>query len=255
MTIKTTVRAAAIALLVTTFANAQTTQIRIDLEATGPVALAPSWAQFSSTSNPLVQGGATATAGLELLAELGDPTSLIGERGGQQISGPLGTPGGPSSGSTVVTVNNTDNWFNYGSMILPSNDWFVGTGAQVPELDISSLLNGSVSSLTLTFNQIYDAGTEEEDFNFAAPPTAFGFATGTSSPPGGNPDTVTTISLVDTSGNPFTQFANATDVSSLATNGGTLATVTLTAVPEPNAGVLALFCLGGFAAVARRRRR
>lgn len=229
------------------------TQIRIDVEATGPVALAPSWAQFSSVSNPLVQGGATASAGLELLAELGNPTDLIAERGGMQIFGPLGTPGGPSSGSTVVSVNNTDNWFNYGSMILPSNDWFVGTGAQVPELNIASLLNGSANSLSLTFSQIYDAGTEEEDFDFAAPPGGFGFAGINSNPPGGNPDSINTISLIDSSGNPFEQFANANgDISSLAINGGSVATVTLTVVPEPGS-LVGLLAIGGLGMLRRRR--
>jgi len=231
------------------------TQIRIDVSAPGSVALAPSWVQFSSTSNAVVQGGATASAGLELLAELGDTSGLIAERGGQQVSGPLGTPGGPTSNSTVVTVNDSDNFFNFAAMILPSNDWFVGTGAQVPELDISSLLFGAAagSSLSLDFTQFYDAGTEE-DFNFAAPPGAFGFADpALSSPPGGNPDTLSTISLVDTSGNPFSQLANANgDISSLATNGNSVATVTLTVVPEPGS-LVGLLAIGGLGMLRRRR--
>ena len=234
-------------------ASAQTTQIRIDVEAPGAVAIAPSWGQFSATSNPLVAGGATATAGLELLAELGNPADLIGERGGMQLFGPLGGLTGNSSDSTVVSVNNTDNWFNYAAMILPSNDWFVGTGAQVPELDVSSLLGGAVgTSLNLVFTQVYDAGTEAEDFATAAPPGTFGFAAST--PPAGAADPIDTIRLVDLSGaNPFEAFANApADVSALDFRGQTVATVTLTVVPEPGS-LVGLLVIGGFGMLRRRR--
>ena len=232
------------------------TQIRIDVEAPGSVALAPSWVQFSSTSNAVVQGGATASAGLELLAELGDTSGLIGERGGQQISGPLGTPGGPTSNSTVVTVNDSDNWFNFAAMILPSNDWFVGTGGVVPELDITSLLFGATTgtSVSLNFTDFYDAGTEEEDFNFAAPPGSFGLADPTlSSPPGGNPDSINTVRLISGAGNPFSELANPFgDISSLATNGNPVATVTLTVVPEPGS-LVGLLAIGGLGMLRRRR--
>lgn len=231
----------------------QAALIEISLESTGPMALAPSWAQFSSTPDPVVQGGATASAGLELLAELGDPSLLIGERGGQTLFGP--TLAGAVN-TTVVPVANTDNYFNFAAMILPSNDWFVGTGGQVPVVDITPLLNGGFGdSLTITFFDIYDAGTEQEDFNTAAPPGAFGFADpALSAPPAGDPDDISTIHLVDTSGNPFEDLANPfADVSSLAINGGAVATVTLTYVPEPTSGVLV--GLAGLALIGRRQRK
>ena len=190
-----------------------------------------------------------ASAGIESLAEDGGTAALIGERGGLQLFGP--TFAGQTN-MTVVDVSVTDNFFDFAAMVLPSNDFFVATGGVVDPLDITKLLNGSVSSLTLVFNRMYDAGTELEDFDFVAGGGLAGVA-GQSGPNQGGAQGAN-ISLVDNGSNPFASFANAggVDVSALdPSSNGPLASITLTVVPEPSSALLlGLGALGVF----RRRR-
>lgn len=190
-----------------------------------------------------------ASAGIESLAEDGGTAALIGERGGLQLFGP--TFAGQTS-MTVVEVSATENFFDFAAMILPSNDFFVATGGVVGPLDITSLLNGSASSLTLVFNRMYDAGTEVEDFDFVAGGGLAGVA-GQSGPNQGAAQGAN-ISLVDDGSNPFASFANAggVDIAALdpATN-GPLASITLTVVPEPSS--VLLLGLGALGVFRRRR--
>lgn len=216
---------------------------------------APAFGQFTTdNSNPIVTGGAMASPGLELLAELGNGGTLATERGGGNanlFSGPI--PAGASR-SFTFDVDASTPYFNFASMLLPSNDWFIGTGGLVPTINVSSLLNGTATALPdIVFNNLYDAGTEEEDFNFAAPPGAFlGIM---NNPPGGTP-TMDGISLVDLdNGNPFLNFANipsGADLSAFDPTGGPIGTLSLTVVPEPSSSLLAGLAL--VAGLARRRR-
>lgn len=227
--------------------------VEITFSAGPNTAFAPSFGQFSSSPNDLISGGATASSGLELLAELGDPSMLISERGGGS-----NLFGGPTlfgaTNSTIIDVDASTPWFNFAAMVLPSNDWFVATGGLVDPINISSILGGSGDVISVSFNDFYDAGTELEDFNFAAPPGAFipGF---TNMPPGGT-DQNGTIGLVDFSGgNPFEDFANIPagfDVSAFDPTGGPVGTLTFRAVPEPSSTLLT--GLAFLATLARRRR-
>lgn len=258
-------RALSIATLVllTSFAHAQT-QIQVTIETAGNLGLAPTFASFSDGSFDLFNVGSAASAGLELSAETGNPSAFVAPVGvnagpifGNNPSPPIFTPNGGSN-SAIFTVDAGNNQFNFVNMILPSNDWFVGNSSSI---DVSSLLSGPAgSSITMSFGTVYDAGTELEDFTNGPGNPILAGITGLTFPAGTDqPDTplLGQGGVVSVVSNPdFSLFANApAGLDNSLVNFDNIVTVTLTTVPEPNAGVLALFCLGGFAAMARRRRR
>jgi len=237
------------------------TQIQVDVTTTGPVALAPFFGAFHDGSYSVFTSGGMASPGLELLAELGDPSVLVG--GAPTGVGAFGfAPGGPfpangGTGSTTFTINDaTQNSFSFASMLLPTNDWFIGNSSA---LNISSLV-GAAAGTTLTINpaMVYDAGTELEDFMYAP---GLGLV-GLTPPPGHNPmgGTATTdpIALV-TGADPFAAFDNLLpsdfDTTTLDFNGGPIAEIRLTVVPEPASFTLIGIAGLGLLGFRRRRRR
>lgn len=253
--------AVAIALLLATFVNAQTTQIEVKYETLRNLGSAPVIAGFSNGSYDIFSVGSPASSALRTLAEVGAPSGFTGalappEGGpvfGNNPSPPIFTPNGGMN-SAVFTVSNTNNTFNMASMLLPSNDWFVGTDNGV---SITSLL-GAAPGTTLQFDlsTVYDAGTESEDFLYSAGNPVIGHSGGANA--GVNMNITSNPVSVVTGADPFSTFANIDagfDTTAFDFSGTPIARVTLTTVPEPDAGVLALICFGGLAAVARRRRR
>ena len=234
------------------------TEIEVTVTTAGPVGLAPVFAAFHDGSYDIfdVDGVATASAGLELLAELGDASTLL-------ASAPAGVnaagfaPGGPfapngGTGSHRFTVDNGQSMFALASMILPSNDWFVGTSNSV---DISSLLNAPLGTeISFDLNTGYDAGTEAEDFAHAPGGGLVGITT-VANPPGG---TMTNDPIAVVNGpDPFAVFANIEpanfDTSSIDFTNGAIASVNLTVVPEPAAISLMGLALVGLIGIRRRR--
>jgi hypothetical protein len=223
----------------------------------GPVGLAPAFAAFHDGGFDIFDTGGTATAGLEALAEVGDFAPIVGEASDAGYNNTAGfAPGGPfvpngGTGSIVFAVDSGQTSFSIAAMVLPSNDWFIGTGDAV---EISSLINAAPGA-TISFElfNVYDAGTEAEDFSFSPGNGLVGITT-VANPVGGS-TTSDPIALV-TGSDPFAAFANLEpntfDTSTIDFTGGSIATVTLTVVPEPTtAGLIGLGCLGTF---ARRRR-
>lgn len=239
------------------------TSIRVTVETTGPVGLAPGFAAFSDGSFDLFAPGSTSSAALENLAETGSPAGLVaslGSNSGGAILGPGVGPGSPpifaqgASGSAIFSVADGHNMFNFASMLLPSNDWFIGNG-NAADLDVSSLLGAAAgTSLMFDFVNVWDGGTELEDFDFSPGNGLIGIT----NPGGGEADFGTdqngVISLVS-GPDPFAAFANA-DAGFNSTQfdftGQTIATVTLEVIPEPSTALLG--GLGLLAGLRRRRR-
>lgn len=239
------------------------TSIRVTVQTTGPVGLAPGFAAFSDGSFDLFTPGTASSAALENLAETGSPAGLVGTLGtnsGGAILGPGVGPGSPpifaqgASGSAIFSVADGHNMFNFASMLLPSNDWFIGNGNGA-DLDVSSLL-GAANGTTLMFNftNVWDGGTELEDFSFSPGNGLIGIT----NPGGGAADFGTdqngVISLV-TGPDPFGAFANADpgfDSTQFDFTGSPIAAVTLEVVPEPSTALLG--GLGLLAGLRRRRR-
>ena len=108
--------------------------------------------------------------GLALLAEGGNPATFLAEAEAQNSSFNVGNTDGQIGGSNrplsrffEIDVDSNNTTFSYASMFLPSNDWFIAdqTGAGI---DVSALLDGSSTEMTIDVTTVYDAGTELEDF-------------------------------------------------------------------------------------------
>ena len=231
--------------------------LRITVEATSNIGLAPALLSFHDGSNDFFDTGSAAFTGLEELAEVGDTSVLQGSlTTGDNITIANGGPFLPGSSNTVTfNIADTNTNFSFAAMLLPSNDWFIGNNNA---LDISSLISGGLgTSLTFDFGRVYDAGTEEEDFAFSPGNPIIGIDPGM---PGGGTATTDNVSLVDAA-NPFASFDNISpasfdptvyDFNANGVGGIILGRVTLTNIPEPGTTLL-----GGFGALAlllRRRR-
>lgn len=167
---------------------------------------------------------------------------------------PIFTPGGSSS--ATFSVSDGNNIFSLASMILPSNDWFVGTNS----VNISALLNASPgTSISIPLSTVYDAGTEEEDFAFAPGNGIVGVTTPGGPAPDFGTDQNGVVTIV-TESDPFASFLNASDgfdstEFDFNASNATIATITLTTVPEPSANCMALFGAAFLLLGSRVRRR
>lgn len=226
------------------------TYLEVKVTAPGPVGLAPAYGVFHDGSFDFFEPGTTASAALEMLAEVGDTSGYSEPNGMTIVDGGPFFPGGGMA-SAVYAVSGGDMYFSIASMILPSNDWFVGNDSP---FDISSLLGASVgSSMMFDLTTIWDAGTELEDFAYAPGGGLVGITT-PSDPAGGTDQSGVVASVLGA--DPFASFANLEPVSFDTTTidpaGGAIAGVTITVVPEPSS--FALLGVGALALAFRRRR-
>lgn len=244
------------AVAITSIGHAQT-KIELTLTTTGPVGLAPALAAFHDGSYDLFDVGGMASPGLEDLAEVGDLTTVLTEASDAGANAVGFAPGGPfvpggGTGSTMLTVADTETLLSFASMVLPSNDWFIGNSNA---LDISSLIGAAPgTSLSFNFSTVYDAGTEEEDFAFGPGNPLVGITTAAT--PGDGAETSDPIAAV-LGPDPFAGFASLEpanfDTTSIDFTGGPVATLSLRVVPEPSTYVLAMFGAVGLAVWCRRR--
>lgn len=233
------------------------TKIELTLTTNGPVGLAPALAAFHDGSYDIFDVGGSATPGLEDLAEVGDLTAILGEASSAGANAVGFAPGGPfapngGTGSTMLTVADTETMLAFASMVLPSNDWFIGNSNS---FDISLLIGAAPgTTLDFQFSTVYDAGTEEEDFAFGPGNGLVGVTTAAN--PGGGTETDDLIAAV-AGPDPFANFANLEpanfDTTSIDFTGGPVATLSLRVVPEPSAYALAMLGAVGLAMWRRHR--
>jgi len=269
---KTTLAIALASLLSMSMASAVLVQITVtNIGPAGGVALAPVWVGVHDGTFDTfdADAGQTASPGLELLAELGDPSTLRTEFAAAAPTGVDGnTMGALPSGATLsmvldLSIGGVNDYLSYASMLLPTNDYFIGNGNPMA-INIASVLAGGGSLSIDIGGTIYDAGTEAEDFEFSAPPNTaplFPFLAGVpTNPPGGGDQGGTITSVL--SADPFSAFANIPMggvPASLNFNDGALypngiARITVTLIPEPSTALL-LALMTGFVGLKRRRRR
>jgi len=270
MNIKNLFLTSLVALTLATVAQAQLTEIRVDFDvnfAQTGTGFAPLAGVFHDGSFSSFTPGTMASPGLESLAEIGNPAAFLsevpstanfGDTGGQ-----TGGSGRPTSRTFSVFVDPSNTEFSFASMFLPSNDWFAANQGGTSE-DISSLIGAAAgANIVINVGSIYDAGTELEDFTRGGGTGAIPFnLTPRLADPAGNPDDqMDNVALVPrvAGQNLFAGFTNPNNEpidrflgASSATN---LATITLTVVPEPNAGAMMLVSMLGLFGMIRRRRR
>ncbi|MCV6584695.1 MAG: spondin domain-containing protein [Marinibacterium sp.] len=146
------------------------TDLRITVKNTSEIGgtfLTPVYFGFHDGSFDLFDLGESASAGLESLAEDGSPAALAAERlaadadsQGLVVTGDAGPVATQETTSGTISVNGASNGFvSFASMIIPSNDAFIGTN------DAIRLFNGSgdfirEQTITIDGSNVYDAGTE-----------------------------------------------------------------------------------------------
>ncbi len=132
--------------------------------------LTPVWLGFQDGSYDLFDLDAPASAGLESLAEDGVPGPLDAQflaSGAGVTSGVLDALGPIPPGASLSRLFFLDasdprsRFLSFATMIIPSNDAFVGNGAPdlVPVFDH----DGNFVGGSITRSQVYDAGTEVND--------------------------------------------------------------------------------------------
>ena len=145
---------------------------------TGGLSLTPLYFAFTDGADDAFDAfdaGEAASAGVEEIAELGSFGTLTGEREaadpdarGAVLGAPEGFPGGPiiepgETGSVTIDIDPTSQRFvQFLSMIVPSNDTFIGLDDAVALFAEDGTFLGP-QSFDLSSALAYDAGTEVND--------------------------------------------------------------------------------------------
>ena len=226
----------------------------------GGLYLTPLFHVFHDGGYDAFDAGGTASPGVEAIAEEGDATAELAATAGLNsgvVPGPEGFAGAPvidpgETATATVEVDASERYFSFLSMVIPSNDSFVGNDDPLAYevLDDAGAFTG-IGPIVVTGADVWDAGTEVNDLQGAAFSTAggtdtdeggaialegdLGFLVGTPIPPGGAigsvPGAADTLAVIEFS---------APDVAP---------------IPVPAAMPLMLAGLGALGLVARRRRR
>jgi Ca2+-binding RTX toxin-like protein len=155
------------------------TQLTIEIENLAPTQgtlLTPVWFGFHNGTFDTYDRGRPASPGLESVAEDGAIALISREftlAGFGTVQGAVlglqGTPGPIDVGETAsftVTLDGSDptsRFFNYASMILPSNDFFIANGNERAHQIFDEQGNFLGADFTVLGSQVLDAGSEVND--------------------------------------------------------------------------------------------
>jgi hypothetical protein len=247
------------AMLVASAASAATVQVRVMVENLAPtnsVAFAPLRVGFNNGTFDSFNVNQTATAPIISIAEGGSGADWFPAFMAAQPSATLGTvvptPAGPlvpgATASAVFTVDTMVNqFFTFGSMVVPSNDHFIGNDSPTQYRLFDNAGNLLISTINQSGRDIWDAGSEVESIAGAA-----FLVNGTNSVRIPDTDVVT----FDFAGlNTFN--GETTGAGYVFNNSLAAATpvyrISFTAVPEP--ATAALVAIGAVAMIGLRRKK
>jgi hypothetical protein len=237
------IRKAALLCVVSVAGTASAVEVRIDVaNLAGPngVALSPFFVGFHDGSFDAFDEGAAAGTGIEAVAELGSDTGIAAELAAAYPSGVSGLvtatsggfgpgiflPGG--SGNITLDLDPVAHrYLSYGAMVVPSNDYFVGNGNPNAVELFDAMGNFTGSAVTITADQIWNAGTEVDD-PADGPAFVVGQDATTGTSEGGVVSFNDDLSLYSGASTPA-----GYDFTSLPTGGDAIARISFAVVPEP----------------------
>ena len=169
------VPAAAAALAVSALAQASIVQLRVTAENLAPansVAFAPLRVGFGNGTFDAFDNGSAATAPIISVAEGGSGSDWFPAFAAAEPGATLGTvvsdPAGPllpgASTTAVFSIDTAANpFFTFASMVVPSNDYFIGNDSPTAYRLFDASGNLLINSIGQTADQIWDAGSEADD--------------------------------------------------------------------------------------------
>jgi hypothetical protein len=169
---RTTLLSALVAAALTPALFAQTVQLQVtvqNLAPTNSVSFAPLRVGFGNGTYDSFNNGMTAGPAIVSIAEGGSGADWFPAFAAAEPNATLGTvvpnPAGPllpgAMASAVFTVNPTTNrFFTFGSMIVPSNDYFIGNDSPTQHMLFDAMGNLNITSISQRGSDIWDAGSE-----------------------------------------------------------------------------------------------
>lgn len=246
-------------------ASATTVEITItNNQSVGGLYLTPLLTIFHDGTYDSFDAGASASAGVQLLAEEGDVSGVIADVNATNmangtnhttavLTNPAGFAGAPVLDPGEVTTIRVDldaatqRFFSFLTMVIPSNDTFLGNDNSMAYELFDSFGNFAFNDLISIYaDDAWDGGTEADNGNGAA------FA-----PPTGTGPTVTTDVISSLANLDFLIGRPQAPGGTVQSASGLLASISITevaAIPLPAALPLLLLGLGSLG-VARRRRK
>ncbi|MEL6396574.1 MAG: spondin domain-containing protein [Planctomycetota bacterium] len=160
------IRAISVCAIAASTASGQNVEITFEnlLAPTG-TAFTPVFFSLDDGSFNLFDPGGTASPGLELVAEVGQTGTLASEFASGSTGFSATGPGGPvlGGGSTSVSFDVTDStqtrFLNFATMIVPTNDLFIGTPEAIEVFNADGTFRGPFT-IEIFGAQVWDAGTE-----------------------------------------------------------------------------------------------
>jgi len=156
-------------------AHAQPVQLRVTVQNLAPansLSFAPLRVGFHNGSFDAFNNGQTATAPIISIAEGGSGSDWFPAFAAAEPNATLGTvvgmPPGPllpgATASTMFTVDPSVNrFFTFGSMVVPSNDHFIGNDNPMQYMLFNGAGQLNISAISQFGRQIWDNGSETED--------------------------------------------------------------------------------------------